>query len=141
MTNDIESYVYGADCVPKFSLANIAELFAMIKAVDDFYINPIQMIRILRGAQDDGTIGLLETLNQTMEEARLCCKLDNHCKLKLSGKVFYIIESDYEATDLHPRIFKVSNEFIDDHFLVLKMMTKDHGSAAYMNAFDKMKYH
>ena len=113
----------------------------MIKAVDDFYINPIQMIKILSGAQDARTIGLLQSLNQTMiEEARRFNKVEDNCQLKLVGRVFKIAELEHETTDLRPRIFEVPNEFIDDHFHILKNMMKDHGSAAYMNAFDQMKY-
>ena len=113
----------------------------MILAVDEVCIDPEEMLKIKEGTPDEGTIGLLETLNENMKIARQCAKLQSQfTQLGLIGEVFYIVESDHGTTELHPRIFKVPNDFIDETFLVLDKMLSDHGSEAYMNAFDKMKY-
>ena len=112
----------------------------MLKAIDDYSLGLKNIRKILSGDRDETTIGLLEQLNQKMEEARKCAKLKQFCQKKLCGTVFYIFESDYGTHEYHPRMFKVPNEVIDDTFMVLENMIADHKSPAYKNAFDKMKY-
>ena len=112
----------------------------MLKAIDDFSLGLKNIRKILSGDRDETAIGLLEQLNQKMEEARKCAKLKQYCQKKLCGTVFYIFESDYGTSEFHPRMFKVPNEVIDDTFMVLENMIDNHKSPAYKNAFDKMKY-
>ena len=140
LTSDIESYVQGDDCVPRFSLGNTAELFAMIGAVDSTDLNFLTTIRILKGEQDAETIELLKKLNKNMREARNAVKMQKYCQLQLSGRVFYITESDYGTPQFHPRIFEVTRKFIDDAFLVLDRMIDDHFGSAYKDVFDRIKY-
>ena len=140
LTSDIESYVQGDDCVPRFSLGNTAELFAMIGAVDSTDLNFLTTIRILKGEQDAKTIELLKKLNKNMREARNAVKMQKYCQLQLSGRVFYITDSDYGTPEFYPRIFEVTRKFIDDAFLVLDRMIDDHFGSAYKDAFDRIKY-
>ena len=140
LTSDIESYVQGDDCVPRFSLGNTAELFAMIGAVDSTDLNFLTTIRILKGEQDAQTIELLKELNKNMREARNAAKMQKYCQLQLSGRVFYITESDYGTPQFRPRIFEVTRKFIDDAFLVLDRMIDDHFGSAYKDVFDRIKY-
>ena len=140
LTSDIESYVQGDDCIPRFSLGNTAELFAMIGAVDSTDLNFLTTIRILKGEQDAKTIELLKKLNKNMREARNAAKMQKYCQLQLSGRVFYITDSDYGTPEFYPRIFEVTRKFIDDAFLVLDRMIDDHFGSAYKDAFDRIKY-
>ena len=140
LTSDIESYVQGDDCVPRFSLGNTAELFAMIGAVDSTDLNFLTTIRILKGEQDAKTIELLKKLNKNMREARNAVKMQKYCQLQLSGRVFYITDSDYGTPEFYPRIFEVTRKFIDDAFLVLDRMIDDHFGSAYKDVFDRIKY-
>ena len=140
LTSDIESYVQGDDCVPRFSLGNTAELFAMIGAVDSTDLNFLTTIRILKGEQDAKTIELLKKLNKNMREARNAVKMQKYCQLQLSGRVFYITDSDYGTPEFYPRIFEVTRKFIDDAFLVLDRMIDDHLGHAYKDVFDRIKY-
>ena len=140
LTSDIESYVQGDDCVPRFSLGNTAELFAMIGAVDSTNLNVLSTIKILKGEQDAKTIKLLKKLNENMRLARNGAKMQKYCQLQLSGRVFYITESDYGTPEFHPRVFEVTREFIDDAFLILDRMIEDHKGPAYKDAFDRIKY-
>ena len=140
LTSDIESYVQGDDCVPRFSLGNTAELFAMIGAVDSTDLNFLTTIRILKGEQDAKTIELLKKLNKNMREARNAAKMQKYCQLQLSGRVFYITDSDYGTPEFYPRIFEVTRKFIDDAFLVLDRMIDDHFGSAYKDVFDRIKY-
>ena len=140
LTSDIESYVQGDDCIPRFSLGNTAELFAMIGAVDSTDLNFLTTIRILKGEQDAKTIELLKKLNKNMREARNAVKMQKYCQLQLSGRVFYITDSDYGTPEFYPRIFEVTRKFIDDAFLVLDRMIDDHFGSAYKDAFDRIKY-
>ena len=140
LTSDIESYVQGDDCVPRFSLGNTAELFAMIEAVDTTNLNILSTIKILKGEQDAKTIELLRKLNRKMREARNEAKMEKYCQLQLSGRVFYITESDYGTHEFHPRVFEVTREFIDEAFLILDRMIDDHKGKAYKDVFDRIKY-
>ena len=140
LTSDIESYVQGDDCVPRFSLGNTAELFAMIGAVDSTNLNVLSTIKILKGEQDAKTIELLKKLNKNMREARNAVKMQKYCQLQLSGRVFYITDSDYGTPEFYPRIFEVTRKFIDDAFLVLDRMIDDHFGSAYKDVFDRIKY-
>ena len=112
----------------------------MVEVIDDFDLGVPNIFKILNGDRDETTVGLLETLNQKMEEARQCARLKQYYQLKLSGTVFYVIESDYGTSEFHPRMYKVPNQVIDDTFMVLEKMIDNHLGHAYKNAFDNLKY-
>lgn len=140
LTSDIEAYVQGEDCVPRFSLRNTAELFAMISAVDDTSLGTQQTIKILKGTQDESTTTSLKLLNENMEKARTSAKMEDYCDLQLVGQIFYIAECDYGSHQFRPRIFPVPNRFIDDNFLLLDRMVDDHKGKAYNDVFERIKY-
>ena len=140
LTSDIESYIQGADCVPRFTLANTAEIFAMLCAIDATDLSWDATIKILRGKQDQKTLKLLQTLIQNMERARREVEEKNEfVQLKLSGQIFYIGKSDFESHEFVHRMFKVSSDFIDDAFLLMEKMIADHTTDLYKKALNELK--
>ena len=113
----------------------------MLTAIDQTNLNIESAIKILRGIQDDSTIRTLTKLNKNMDKALLDQDLvGDHVQLELQGKIYYICESDYQSREFRHRLFQVSNDFIDQTFLVLDNMINDHMGPQYKNAFKKLKY-
>ena len=113
LTKDIEAYVQGSDCVPRFSLANVAEVLAMICAVDALDIPCRTTIEILkwregRGTPNETIIQAFEQINHAMEEACQAERMKEYCKLQPVGQLFYV--SRIKTADA--KMFKADKSFI-----------------------------
>ena len=113
LTKDIEAYVQGSDCVPRFSLANTVEILAMICAVDALDISCRNTIEILKwrekhGQPNETILQDFAQIHQAMEKACQAERLKEYCKLQPVGQLFYVSRSKTAEA----KMFKADKTFI-----------------------------
>ena len=124
----INIFINGNDIVPRLSLANLAKLLAMCRAVDQIDLKIQDHLKILAGLRDPEILEDLETLANAV--ARV--KQDQFPSLEHPGKIFYLKRLGNSKT------FKLLTEpgsFFSTNLLLFENMVLDHLQPYYEEAF------
>ena len=124
----IDIFVNNVDCVPRLSLASVARLLAMVRAVDELGLSVGEQLKLL--AEREETENLMESVKTAVIEA----KQDQFPSLEHPGTVFHIMKSSEEDSDKDGEkhlIYLSKSRIFTESILLLENMIADHLHGAY----------
>ena len=131
-SQNIDIFINGNDCVPRLTLANMAKLMSMLRAVDQVPLSVQDHLKIIAGVDDPEVSKNLEKLSQALSQA----DQDQFPKLEHPGKIFYLHK---EA----PKKFKIltsPGKYFSENLLFFENMVLDHLQPYYEEAFANVQW-
>ena len=125
----IDIFVNNFDCVPRLSLASVARLLAMVRAVDELGLTVGEQLKVLTEREEAADI--MENVKTAVIEA----KQDQFPLLEHPGNVFHIMKSSDEE-DLNDDgekqlIYLSKSRIFTESILLLENMIDDHLHGSY----------
>ena len=134
MKNHIKNFVNRNDIVPRLSLANMAKIVAMARAIDEIELNALDYAKIIAGIDDPEVNSNLEKLSNIVSKV----KQDQFPYLEHPGNVYYFQQSKSD-----PQKFQVSNptgKYFSESLLFFDNMVLDHLQPYYEAAFANVEF-
>jgi len=129
--NNIDIFINGNDVVPRLSLANMAKLLAMLRALDKVDLNIQEYLKILAGIEEPEVTENLETFSQILDGV----EQDKFPNMQHHGRIFYL----RRLQEGHFKIYDTPGNFFSDSLLLFENMISDHLQPYYEEAFSKVK--
>ena len=127
----IAIYINRQDCVPRLSLASIAKLVSMVKAVDKLKLSPSEQLRVLSGLGGEESGTNLKRIIDAVDGI----EQDRFPFLEHPGRINYM----YSVEDLEGfRIAKENSQTFSHKLVLLEWMVLHHLEPYYREAFDKV---
>ena len=130
-TKNIHIFINGNDCVPRLTLANMALVIAMIRAIDDSELDAKDYLKILAGIEDEDVKTKLENLVTLITDV----EQNEFPNLDHPGSIYYL-KSNAEGTTM----FKTSGQYFSKSLLLFDGMVLDHLQPYYEAAFANVKF-
>ena len=130
-TKNIQIFVNGNDCVPRLTLANMAQVIAMIRAIDDSELDTKDYLKILAGIEDEDVKTKLDNLVNQITNV----KQNEFPNLDHPGSIYYL-KNNAEGTTM----FKTSGQYFSKSLLLFDGMVLDHLQPYYEAAFANVKF-
>lgn len=134
-TDNIHIYINNNDCVPRLSLANMAKLMAMMRAVDSLEMSPLQHLQMLAGVKEPEVEANMNKVLEAIDEAQQ----DRFPFLDHPGKIFYLRKrDDQQSKETHFSLYNKQSDFFSRKLLLFENMILDHLQPYYEEAFAKV---
>ena len=124
----IDIFVNNFDCVPRLSLASVARLLAMLRAVDELGLSVGEQLRVLMEREESADH--MESIKAAVSEA----KQDQFSHLEHPGTVFHIMKSNEEELNKDGEkqiVYLSKSKIFTESILLLENMVVDHLHASY----------
>jgi len=119
----IDIFVNNFDCVPRLSLASVARLLAMVRAVDELGLTVGEQLKVLTEREE--AADLMERVKTAVIDA----KQDQFPPLEHPGTVFHIMKSEDEELNSDGEkqlIYLSKSRIFTESILLLENMIVDH---------------
>ena len=126
LTNEIMSFVFGNDAIPRASISNIRDFFEDTYELGKVNLTPDQIVKLLNGEKDEEVKACLDAMMEATSKAR---RTSLTHRLNHVGNTYYLPKHDR-------KVFKVNGSFFSNKFLLLKRSISDHKGHHYAKAFE-----
>ena len=128
LTNEIMSFVFGNDAIPRASISNMRDFFEDAYELGKVDFTQSQILKLLNGEKDEEVEACLEAMKEATSKAR---RTSMGHRLNHVGNTYYLSRHD-------KKVFKVNGSFFSNRFLLLKRSILDHKAPNYEKAFENV---